>query len=61
MEKILISVTERQKNALKSEAESLGIPKSELIRRIMDRYLESGKKITKVEIVQDNEVKVALD
>jgi hypothetical protein len=32
---------------LKSEADSLEISKSELLRRIMDRYLGTGRKTTK--------------
>jgi hypothetical protein len=34
---------------LGAEAKVLGISKSELLRRVMDKYLDSGKKITNEE------------
>jgi hypothetical protein len=47
MKKTLVSLTERQMKVLTEEAEAVGISKSELLRRIMDRYLDSNKKVTK--------------
>lgn len=47
MVKALISLTDRQMDVLKNEAKLIGISKSELVRRIMDRYLGTGKKVTK--------------
>jgi hypothetical protein len=35
---------------LGTEATALGISKSELLRRVMDRYLDSDKKITKEDV-----------
>lgn len=49
MVKTLISLTERQMEILGTEAKILGISKSELLRRVMDKYLDSGKKITNEE------------
>lgn len=46
MVKTLVSLTNRQMEILTAEAEKLQIPKSELLRRIMDKYFEAGKKIT---------------
>lgn len=53
MIKTLISLTERQMNILSTESESLGISKSELLRRIMDKYLDSGKQAIKDEVLKD--------
>jgi hypothetical protein len=50
MVKTLISLTERQMEVLGTEAGALGISKSELLRRVMDKYLDSGKKLTKEDI-----------
>jgi hypothetical protein len=40
MKKVLINVTERQHKALKQDAETIGIPMAEYIRRVFDAYLE---------------------
>lgn len=40
MKKVLINVTERQHKALKKDAESIGIPMAEYIRRVFDSYLD---------------------
>ena len=53
MIKTLISLTERQMNILSTESESLGISKSELLRRIMDKYLDSGKKAIRDQVLED--------
>lgn len=50
MVKTLISLTPRQMENLNREAKGLGISKSELLRRIMDRYLDGGKRITKKDL-----------
>lgn len=50
MVKTLISLTERQREILKNESAQLGISKSELLRRVMDRYLDSGRKITEKDL-----------
>lgn len=50
MIKTLISLTERQMEILGAEAKILGISKSELLRRVMDKYLDSSKKITNEEV-----------
>jgi|WetSurMetagenome_2_1015567.scaffolds.fasta_scaffold321476_2 hypothetical protein len=49
MIKTLVSLTSHQMEILGKEAESLEISKSELLRRIMDRYL-SSRKITKKDL-----------
>lgn len=54
MIKTLISLTERQMNILSTDSKSLGISKSELLRRIMDKYLDSGNKDIKKEIPLDS-------
>lgn len=43
MKRTQIYLTERERKKLKSEANQLGIPVSELIRRILDKYLR-GKR-----------------
>lgn len=53
MIKTLVSLTERQMSILSTESESLGISKSELLRRIMDKYLDSGKQAIKDEVLKD--------
>ena len=45
MIKTLVSLTERQMEVLNTNSESLGISKSELLRRILDRYLEVDRRI----------------
>lgn len=59
MVKTLISLTERQMEILGSEARALGISKSELLRRVMDRYLDSGKKLTKEDVTKKATPKTA--
>lgn len=44
MEKRLLNLTERQIQALKKKAEELGIPVTELVRRILDEYIDSHRK-----------------
>ena len=58
MVKTLVSLTSRQMEILKEEADKLQIPKSELLRRIMDKYFEGNKKVTLKEVrtpVKSNE------
>jgi|WetSurMetagenome_2_1015567.scaffolds.fasta_scaffold81630_2 hypothetical protein len=50
MVKTLVSLTSRQMELLTSESEKLQIPKSEYLRRVLDKYFDSGKKITAKEI-----------
>jgi metal-responsive CopG/Arc/MetJ family transcriptional regulator len=45
MKKTLVSLTDRQMETLDSNSKSLGISKSELLRRILDRYLEVGRRM----------------
>jgi len=59
MIKTLISLTERQMEILGAEARALGISKSELLRRVMDRYLDSGKKLTKEDVAKKATPKTA--
>jgi len=40
MKKKLLHLTNRQWNELKKEAKALGISSSELIRRILDEYID---------------------
>ena len=40
MKKTLISLTERQRQKIQEEAESIGISKAELIRRILDSHID---------------------
>ena len=45
MKKKLLHLTNRQWNELKKESKELGISSSELIRRILDEYIDrKGKK-----------------
>jgi hypothetical protein len=45
MVKTLVSLTERQMEVLNTNSESLGISKSELLRRILDRYLDINRRL----------------
>jgi len=56
MVKTLISLTPRQMELLNQEASGLEISKSELLRRIMDRYLDSGKRLTKKDLIDKSKV-----
>lgn len=49
MRKTIVSLTDRQMETLAIHAKEIGISKSELLRRIMDKYLGSGKKLIKPE------------
>jgi predicted DNA-binding protein len=40
MEKMLVSLTERQISFIEKEAKKLGISKSEYIRRVLDSYID---------------------
>jgi len=44
MKKTLVSITDRQMEILSEEAKAIGISKSELLRRILDKSLVNIKK-----------------
>lgn len=48
MKKTIVSLTERQMKAIAEESEELGISKSELIRRLLDKHIDS--KSSKIEV-----------
>jgi len=44
MKKTLVSITDRQMEILNEESKAIGISKSELLRRILDKCLVNVKK-----------------
>lgn len=51
MQKTLVSITDRQMEVLTENSKALGISKSELLRRILDRYLDVGRKMNEKKVV----------
>jgi metal-responsive CopG/Arc/MetJ family transcriptional regulator len=49
MKKTIISLTEKQMVALTEQAQESGISKSELLRRVIDTYIVSGRNLAKSE------------
>lgn len=45
MKKTIVSLTERQMKSISEEAQELGISKSELIRRLLDKHIDSKRDI----------------
>jgi predicted DNA-binding protein len=44
MNRTQIYLTDKEQNSLKKEADEIGIPKAELIRRILDKHIEEKKR-----------------
>jgi predicted DNA-binding protein len=44
MNRTQIYITDKEQEALQKEAESIGISKAELIRRILDKHIEESLK-----------------
>ena len=44
MNRTQIYLTDKEQDSLKKEADEIGIPKTELIRRILDKHIEDKKK-----------------